>query len=230
MSIASATHRFLQVLSGSDAFPVTHLVTGWFSSLYFRFATVGMENVPREGPFVLACNHVSYLDPYFCGYGCRVREVGFMAKEELFRVPVFSWFIRISGAFPIKRGTYDGDAFAVFFERLREGRPVTVYPEGTRSVDGELHRGKRGIGMLLHKAKVPVIPVYLQGTFRAWPKGRALPKPCRVTMHIGPRVPLDDLMEAPAERKVQQAVSDRIMEAIADIRDRVEPVGKPHET
>lgn len=223
MSLASTTHRILQVLARSDAFPVTQLLTGWFASLYFRFSTVGLENIPREGPFVLACNHASFLDPYFCGCGCRVREVGFMAKEELFRVPVFSWFIRVSGAFPIKRGTYDEGAFSVFFDRLREGRPVTVYPEGTRTLDGQLHRGKRGVGMLLHQAKVPVIPAYLKGTYQAWPKGQALPKPARVTFHIGERVPLDDLMAAPADKKVQQAVSDRVMDAIAAIRALVEP-------
>ncbi len=218
MSIASITHRVLQKLAGSDAFPVTHLLTGWIAALYFRFSTKGMEHLPKEGPFVLACNHASYLDPYFCGMGCRTREVGFMAKEELFRIPVFSWFIRISGAFPIKRGTYDGDAFAVFFERLREGRPVTVYPEGTRSLDGNLQKGKRGIGMLLYKAQVPVIPAYLRGTHEAWPKGRAWPSPRRVTMHIGEQVELSDLMAAPDQRMTHQSISDRVMEAIAALR------------
>jgi 1-acyl-sn-glycerol-3-phosphate acyltransferase len=219
MTLSSTTHRFLQVLAQSDAFPMTHLLTGWFASLYFRFRTVGLEHIPRKGPFVLACNHVSFLDPYLCGMGCRTREVGFMAKEELFRIPVFSWFIRTSGAFPIKRGTYDSDAFSVFFDRIRDGRPVTVYPEGTRSLDGGLQRGKRGIGMLLHKAKVPVLPAYLHGSYQAWPKGRRLPRPHRVTLFIGTPVPLDELMQAPPSREVQQAVSDRVMKAIAGLRD-----------
>jgi 1-acyl-sn-glycerol-3-phosphate acyltransferase len=227
MSIASATHRLLQLLARSDAFPVTHLFTGWFAALYFRFGTRGLKNVPREGPFVLACNHASNLDPYFCGMGCRTREVGFMAKEELFRIPVFSWFIRISGAFPIRRGTYDDDAFAVFFQRLREGRPVTVYPEGTRTRDGGLQRGKRGIGMLLYKARVPVLPAYLQGTRESLPKGRLLPRPRRVTLHIGTPVPIADLLDGPDERATHQAISDRVMDGIAALKASAEcvPVG-----
>ena len=116
-----------------------------------------------------------------------------MAKEELFRYPLFGHFIRACGAFPVKRGSRDETAVQKFHDYLHSGKPLVVFPEGTRTPNGELQPAKKGVGKLLYNAQVPVIPAYIAGTFECWPKGRAFPKPGKTSVTYGAPIELGGL-------------------------------------
>ncbi|HJT24350.1 MAG TPA: lysophospholipid acyltransferase family protein, partial [bacterium] len=192
------------------SFPKLRFFTTWFIELYFHTRTHGGENIPLTGPFVVAANHASFLDPYFIGYTSLQRQVGFMAKEELFRIPLFGSVIRNCGAFPVKRGSRDMEAVKQFHDFLNAGKPLVVFVEGTRTLDGELQTAKKGSGMLLYNARVPVIPAYIDGTFHCWPKGKLFPRPGRTSVTYGPPVPLDDLYVENPGKATYAKIADRV--------------------
>ncbi len=200
------------------SFPKLRLTTTWLISLYFQTKGIGVENIPRTGPFVVVSNHASFLDPYLIGYTSVNREVGFMAKEELFRFPIFGSIIRNCGAFPVKRGGHDPEAIQNFHDFLHSGKPLVLFPEGTRTLDGELQQAKKGVGLLLYNAKVPVIPAYVAGTFQSWPKGKLLPRPGKTSVAYGPAISLDDLYRENPEKQTYRKIADRVMDHIAKLK------------
>lgn len=138
-------------------------VTFWgiFGSIW-RMRVHGTQNVPREGPLIVACNHVSYLDPPVLGTACP-RRISYMAKEQLFHIPLLGPAIRAVGAYPVDR---EGSATAAIkrsVEALRRGEAIGIFPEGTRNREGRapVHSG---VALLASIAKVPVVPARIRGT------------------------------------------------------------------
>jgi 1-acyl-sn-glycerol-3-phosphate acyltransferase len=186
--------------------------------LYFRLEVDGREHVPRAGPVLLVSNHLSVLDPPLIG-GASPRELFFLAKEELFRVPVFGGFIRALNARPVKRDGPDSRALKTALRLLEEGRALLVFPEGTRSVEGRLGEGKPGAGMLAVMSEAPVLPVHISGTGRALPPGSAAPRPAKVRVRFGP--PLHFKAEADDQRKERYREATReMMRAIAQLQEQ----------
>ena len=127
--------------------------------LWFNLKFEGKENVPRDGSNIFASNHRSSLDPVLICLPTRVPNT-FMAKEELFQTnKFFVWLIKVFGAFPVSRGKGDMGAINMSFEKLNSGRNLVIFPEGTRSLDGKVGRGKTGVALIAAVAQCPVIPV-----------------------------------------------------------------------
>ncbi|GAB4457596.1 MAG: hypothetical protein OHK0029_17670 [Armatimonadaceae bacterium] len=136
-----------------------NLVIHFLGGLYVQ----GEENVPASGPVLLVSNHVSYLDP--CSIGvASPRRVVFMAKAELFEHPVLSFLLRGVDSFPVRRGEADRNAFRTTLTMLEEGRVICIFPEGTRSSDGNLTEAEPGAALFAIRTGCPVVPVYVSGS------------------------------------------------------------------
>ncbi len=154
----------------------------------FRGKIYGAEHVPQTGPLLVVSNHASYFDPPFLS-NCMRRPVAYMAKEELFKVPVLATLIRWYGAYPIKRGRADRAAIRAAETASQEGWALGIFLEGTRTPDGLIDRPKLGAAMIAKKLQAPVLPVSLWGTEKILPKGTSVPQMTPITIRIGETVP-----------------------------------------
>ena len=141
---------------------------------FLRMRAWNRENVPLSGPVLLVSNHQSFLDPVLCGVGLQ-RELDYIARDSLFHNPAFAWLIRSLNAFPIQRGHADLAAIRSVIDRLRTGRAVVLFPEGTRTTDGRISPIKGGFELIARKAKATTVPVVVDGAFEAWPRTQLLP-------------------------------------------------------
>ncbi len=130
----------------------------------WRLRVTGVERVPRSGPLIVACNHVSYLDPPALG-AAAPRPLVYMAKSELFRIPVFGPLIRALGAFPIERGRGDIAALKAAAGVLEDGAALGIFPEGTRNLSGDV-KPQMGVALLAMRSGATVVPAYVGGTAR----------------------------------------------------------------
>jgi 1-acyl-sn-glycerol-3-phosphate acyltransferase len=185
--------------------------------ILFRVEARGAEHVPAEGPVLLVANHSSFLDPPLIG-GMVRRRVTFLAKAELFDVPGLGALIRRLGAHPLRREGADPSALRTAQRVLEQGQALLVFPEGTRGEEGVLRPAKAGAALLAMHSGVPVVPVYVRGSGRAWPRGQRLPRPAKVMVTFGPALRFP--RASGAERRAQyEAASRRMMAAIDDLRD-----------
>jgi 1-acyl-sn-glycerol-3-phosphate acyltransferase len=149
--------------------------------IYFRLRRLGREHVP-DGGVILAANHRSFLDPFAIGC-CVGRPVYFVAKQELFRNPLLGWFLNCMGAFPIRRGESDEYSMETALQLLERGKPVVIFPEGTRIRAGSLAKPKRGVGRLALQSGAPVVPIAVTGSERA--RNGFKIKPVKVHIRFG---------------------------------------------
>ncbi|WAA13774.1 lysophospholipid acyltransferase family protein [Fervidibacillus halotolerans] len=144
------------------------VVKGIFKPIY-RIEAIGVENIPKEGSVLLCANHISNLDPVALGITCP-RPVIYMAKEELFRVPILKGIIKKLYAFPVKRGKADREALRKGLETLKSERILGIFPEGTRSKTGEIGKGLAGAGFFALKSDATVVPAAIIGPYRPFRK------------------------------------------------------------
>jgi 1-acyl-sn-glycerol-3-phosphate acyltransferase len=181
----------------------------------FRFRATGLERVPREGSLLLAANHRSYLDPPLVG-AALTRQVHFLAKAELFRVPLLGGLIQRLNAHPVERAGSDGRALRLALSLLRQGAAILIFPEGTRRAGAGPARGKPGAGMLAALSGAPVVPVYIHGSERALPRGAVCPRPARITVTYG--APLT-FPQGHGSKERYQDITDEILAAV----ERLDP-------
>lgn len=155
--------------------------------LFFRFQVKGKEFLPRNGGFILASNHVSNLDPIALGCAS-FRALDFMAKQELFSVPVFGRLISLVRAFPVKRNNADLSAMKEAMRRIRAGAGLVLFPEGTRKISEAASEIQSGVGFLAAKLGVPVVPAFIKGTDAALPKGAKFIKPAQISVYFGRQI------------------------------------------
>lgn len=137
-------------------------------SIIFPTTVIGKENVPKEGAVILAANHLSNWDPPLVGTFIP-RHLAYMAKEELFQVPILKTILKNVHTFPVKRGASDRAAIKTALQMLKAKECICMFPEGTRSKDGKLHKGAPGVALIAAKSKATVVPVAIQGTFKLKP-------------------------------------------------------------
>jgi len=147
-----------------------------FCILFFRFRVYGKENVPDQGPFILASNHQSYLDPIFCGVALK-RHLWFLARDSLFRNRFFALLIYSLNAIPVTRDRAELSSMKKVIGKLKEGKGVCLFPEGTRTSDGKIGLFKPGFGFLVRRAGAVVVPVLIDGAFECWPRHKKLFSP-----------------------------------------------------
>ncbi|MFH1879061.1 MAG: lysophospholipid acyltransferase family protein [Candidatus Omnitrophota bacterium] len=182
----------------------------------------GKEKLP-EPPFIVTSNHTSLLDPPLVGIACKKYCVDFMAKKELFDMPVVGIWSKLVNCIEVKRGENSIKSLKEAMVRLKKGHVVGIFPEGTRSSDGEIGDAKRGIGFLIAKSGVPVVPCYVEGSGRAMPKGKPVKKGAKIDVYVGNAIMPVDLMLRTESGKVDyENISRIIMERITDIKLSIE--------
>lgn len=183
-----------------------------YLKLCFRLKVYGQEHF-RSGSAIIASNHASYLDPPVVSVSCP-EEVHFLAKDSLFKTPLFGLLIRHLNSHPISREASDAATFRLIIGLLQSGHKVILFPEGQRTEDGELNPIERGLPFLMMKARCRIQPVYVQGTFQAWPRGRPLPKLFgKIKCVFGSPIEweeFEDLDKRTAEKKIIQRMGDSL--------------------
>jgi 1-acyl-sn-glycerol-3-phosphate acyltransferase len=198
--------------------------------LWFRMEARGREHVPATGSLLVVSNHRSILDPPLVG-GAAPRQLSFLAKAELFRIPLFGWLIRALGARPVRREGADAQALRTALATLQAGEALLVFPEGTRSESAQLGEAKPGAGMLAVLSGAPVVPVYIAGTGQALPRGGVVPRPVKVRVRFGPALRFE---AAPGESRKERyrEVAEQMMHAIRRLQveaeaERTRPIAPP---
>jgi 1-acyl-sn-glycerol-3-phosphate acyltransferase len=188
--------------------------------VWFRWRIFHADRVPREGPVILASSHSSYLDPPLVGTALS-RMCHYMARASLFRNPLFGWVLRQVGVMPVDRDGGSAAGLKTVLGRLRLGSALVLFPEGTRSPDGQLQKPRSGVGLIVLKSGAPVVPVRIRGSFEAWGRHRRFPRPVRITVSFGSPIRFEkQLAESAACDKdrlkgLYREVTDEIMAAIA---------------
>ena len=181
---------------------------------YFRVKIYGAEKVPQSGGLIAVSNHASYFDPPLLS-NCVRRPVAFMAKEELFKTPIFKQAIQLYGAYPVKRSTSDRSALRAATGAINSGWVAAIFLQGTRTPNGKITDPKLGAAWIAAKAQVPLLPISLWGTEKAIDKSFPFLKPVPITVRIG-----DPIAPPTSNKKAElQAVTDRCAKAINSLHD-----------
>jgi 1-acyl-sn-glycerol-3-phosphate acyltransferase len=194
---------------------------------YFRWRVFDPENVPLHGPVILACNHQSFLDPPLVGSALH-RPVNYLARESLFRFPILGAILRSWNVVPVDRDGGGAAGLRAILDRLLKGGAILLFPEGTRSKEGNLQPARSGIGLTVIKSNAPVVPVRVFGTFKAYNRTHKFPRPHPVAVKYGRPI---DFSRERAEAKtcaksrlkqIYQEVADRLMFEITALEPHAE--------
>lgn len=197
--------------------------------VFYRFRVEDPGQVPASGGAILAANHCSYLDPPVMGAACPHRIVHFLARDTLYSNFLARWFFRRVEVIPIDRTRGDLGALKKALAALKEGKALGLFPEGTRSPDGKIHAAKGGVGFLIAKADVPVVPLHISGTYEALPKGARRLKLARITARFGPAISPEEICRSMPEKNDYAAVGALVMQRIAALAPAAaEGAAAPH--
>ena len=194
---------------------------------FFRWRVFNAERVPLQGGVILASNHASFLDPPLVGSPLH-RDINYLARESLFRYPGIGALLRSWNAVPVDRDGGGAKGLKIILNRLLDGNGIILFPEGTRTKDGNLQPAQSGIGLIVIKSTAPVVPVRVFGTFEAYGKHVTIPRPRRVMVKYGQPMNFEAL-RAEAKtcdkarlKEIYQQVADEIMAAIAKLEPRTD--------
>lgn len=206
--------------------PIVEGITPWMHALagVTRAGLAGLtrvriegalDEIPRDGPVIVAANHASNLDPVVLGSTLMPRmgrRLQWLGKRELFDWPVVGWIARNGGVHAVDRATADVEAFRLAKRILDEGHALFVFPEGTRSPDGVLQAARDGVAVLALRTGAPIVPVGIVGSYERWPRGQKLPHPGgRVTVHVGSPFRVGDELPPGTDRKAAKGQATEII-------------------
>ena len=184
------------------------VLIGIISVFVFRIKCTGKSNVPKKGPFIVAVNHKSMLDPILVGLVCP-RHLSFMAKAELFKNKLLGAFISKLGAFPVHRGSGDVNALKTAFKILKSGGGMLIFPEGRRVKNGERVRAKSGVAVIAQKMNVPVIPILIDGEYKWMSK---------ITVRIGEPISFEEYADKKLSSEELQALAENVLNTIYNLK------------
>lgn len=194
-------------------------LTAFFCKAMGRLEARGVDHIPREGGVLFVSNHVSFLDPVIVGSAAS-REIHYMARSTAFDIPGLGKLIAAYNAYPVNRGAADLKALRNTITLLKNGNAVLIFPEGTRSPDGELGTARDGACFIAHRAGVPIIPVFHRGAERMLPRNSKWPRRTQLIVTFGTPLELK-AQEFETKREMYQQMGTQIMTAIADLRDNM---------
>lgn len=204
-------------------YEVIHPVVSPLAKAVWRPTIEGLDNVPRTGGLLIASNHLSFVDSVVLPI-VAPRKVVFLAKAEYFEKPLSRAWFRGIGMVPVDRDDTKAAmaSLDIALEVLRRGEAFGIYPEGTRSRDGRLYRGRTGVAELALTAGVPVVPVGLQGTENIQPIGHRFPRRAKVTIRFGEPIDFAGRFEGVAKGRARREATDEIMKAIQGLSGQEE--------
>lgn len=192
--------------------------------VFYRYEFIGEDRVPRRGPVLFISNHQSYYDPVLNGLVVNRRQFTALADAALFKFKPAGWVIRSIGALPLSAGAGDKGALKAALKEMEEGRCILIYPEGTRTSDGQIVEFKRGTTLLLRRSKATVLPMAIEGAFDVWPRHRLLPRfRGRIMLIVGSPRSAEEICKEGAEEGVaalRQEIDRMRLEARALLRER----------
>ena len=215
----------LRVLSLADSlidlmnpyyFTVYHL-TRFIARVFFRYRVIHRERIIQNGPVILAMNHQSYLDPPLAGIACD-RAIYFLTRKALLDVPVLGWILPKLNVVPVDQEGNDRSALKAVIRILRAGECTIIFPEGSRTLDGNLQPALPGIGLVIAKTLAPVVPMRIFGAHEALPRGRATLRFCPITIVVGESIHFTPADIESGGRDIYQKLGQRVMDAIAALR------------
>jgi 1-acyl-sn-glycerol-3-phosphate acyltransferase len=192
-----------------------HYLTTVIHGMAFRGEVYGQENLPLDGAFLIASNHASHLDPPVVG-SFVPRQLCFFARKTLWKPGVASWWLDKVGTIPVDRdGGQDVSALKRVLRSLKDDKGLILFPEGTRSPDGKLQTPKAGVGFIVCKSQVPVVPARIFGSYEAFGKGSSLRPGTPISVVFGRPIPPSSYDDPAAGKDRYQVASNRIMAEIA---------------
>jgi 1-acyl-sn-glycerol-3-phosphate acyltransferase len=198
---------------------------GWQTSrlvakLFFSFRTFHTDRIPPSGPFILAMNHQSYLDPPLAGICCQ-REIHFLARKTLLKWPILGPLFPRLNVVPVDQERADMSALKAVIKLVRSGEGTIIFPEGSRSLDGKLQPAQPGLGLVIAKTLAPVVPMRIFGAYEAFPRG-GKPRRHPITIVVGEPIYFTAEDVAGPSREVYQRLSEQVMARIAAIQNERE--------
>jgi 1-acyl-sn-glycerol-3-phosphate acyltransferase len=186
------------------------------AQIFFQFRILHRERAIQTGPVILAMNHQSFFDPPLAGNACD-RAIYFLARRSLLDRPVLGWLLPKLNVIPVNQEGIDRSALKVLIRVIREGNCALVFPEGSRTADGNLQPAQPGVGLVIAKTLAPVVPMRIFGAFNAWPIGGKIRLFQRITVVVGEPIYFTESDLSPRE-DVYLRLSQRVMDAIAALK------------
>jgi 1-acyl-sn-glycerol-3-phosphate acyltransferase len=183
---------------------------------FFQFKVLHRERMIQSGPAILVMNHQSYLDPPLAGSTCN-RAIYFLARRSLLNNPVLGWLLPKLNVIPVNQETIDRTGLKNLIQIIKAGNAALVFPEGSRTPDGELHAGLPGVGLIIAKTRAPVVPMRIFGAFEAWPIGGKIRRH-PITVVVGQPIHFNAAQLGEHGKEVYAQLSQRIMDEIAALR------------
>jgi len=185
--------------------------------LFFKFRIIHRERLPETGGLILAANHQSYFDPPLVGI-CSRRAVHYLARKTLLQWPFFGPMFPDMNVIPVDRDGNDMSALKTVIRKIREGEGVVLFPEGTRSSDGQLQKAQAGVGLVIAKTLAPVVPMRIFGSYEAFPRGSKGIKLHSIRVVIGEPIYFTKEDVANADRETYRQLGQRVMDAIGQLQ------------